>query len=285
MFTNLHTHTSFSDGSSLPEEYIHEAHKQGVTILGFSDHSPIPIPNSFAIPENGLTAYCEAISRLKKKDFSEQPANPNIQVLLGLEYDYIPKLSIPVVDLRNRFPFDFIIGSVHLVKNDFNDQVWFIDGPSVSTYDSGLQHIFQGNVRKAITAYWRQLQEMIMNQKPDIIGHLDKIKMHNQERFFRENEPWYVALTTETLHLIKETGAVIEVNTRGIYKKRSKTLFPGPDILKEILLLNIPITLTSDAHKPAELTRYFPEAITILQHIGFRTQWVLTRSGWLETGL
>jgi histidinol-phosphatase (PHP family) len=72
---------------------------------------------------------------------------------------------------------------------------------------------------------------------------------------------------------------VIEVNTRGIYKKRSEALFPGKEILKKIRNLKIPITLSSDAHKPSELSLYFPEAKKILASIGFKTLVLKTKEG------
>jgi len=65
MLTNLHTHTNFSDGSSSPEDYIKEAEQQGFSVLGFSDHSPVPFPNTFAIHEGGLPEYVEKITTLK----------------------------------------------------------------------------------------------------------------------------------------------------------------------------------------------------------------------------
>jgi len=46
-----------------------------------------------------------------------------------------------------------------------------IDGPDITIYDNGLKEIFSGDARKAVTAYYRQIQEMIVTQKPDIVGH------------------------------------------------------------------------------------------------------------------
>ena len=64
MLFNLHTHTHFSDGSSAPEEYLKESLRQGFSVLGFSDHSPVPFENNFAIKEERLDEYCEAIRDL-----------------------------------------------------------------------------------------------------------------------------------------------------------------------------------------------------------------------------
>ena len=47
---------------------------------------------------------------------------------------------------------------------------------------------------------------MMLTQKPDIIGHFDKIKMHNQDRYFSEDEPWYRDLVMELLDTILKQG-------------------------------------------------------------------------------
>jgi histidinol-phosphatase (PHP family) len=280
MLLNLHTHTHFSDGSDAPEEYVKEAIIQGFSILGFSDHSPIRVPNSFAIQDGDLPRYVAAINQLKKTGNGKRVTSP--EILLGLEYDYIPGVSDPLKEIREKYSFDYIIGSVHLVRNPDHEEAWFIDGPHVSSYDTGLRNVFGGHIREAVTAFYRQSQKMLLHEKPDIIGHLDKIKMHNRNRYFREDESWYVRLVDETLDVIRQTGTVVEVNTRGMYKKRSDTLFPGDEILDKIRQMKIPVTLTSDAHKPKELSLLFPETIKLLSETGIRSQWVIVDNEWKE---
>ena len=275
---NLHTHTSFSDGSSDPEDYIKEAILQGFDTLGFSDHSPVPFENNFAIREAEIETYVNTILRLKK-----QYTSPNI--LLALEIDHIPGITSSVSYYSNLYPFDYFIGSVHLVKNEETGKLWFIDGPDISIYDNGLKEVFSGDVKRAVIAYYRQIQEMIVSQKPDIIGHLDKIRMYNRDRYFREDDPWYMRLVDETLDTIRAAGSVVEVNTRGIYKKRSDALFPGTEILKKILKLNIPVIISSDAHKPHELSYGFEDARKILIDLGFKCTWFWGESGWKEVAL
>ena len=278
---NLHTHTRFSDGSSDPEDYIKEAIHQGFDTLGFSDHSPVPFENNFAIREEEVEKYIQAILQLKNT-YSFMSAAPGINILLALEIDYIPGVTLPINHYHKKHPFDYFIGSVHLVKKEGSEKLWFIDGPDITIYDNGLKEIFSGDARKAVTAYYRQVQEMIVTQKPDIVGHLDKIKMYNRERFFSEEDSWYMKLVEETLDLAAAAGCVIEVNTRGIYKKRSETLFPGPEVLKKIRLRNIPVTITSDAHKPHELSLCFEETRKALMDLGFESTWLKTAESWKE---
>ncbi len=277
MFQNLHTHSRFSDGSDDPEKYVEAAISQGLTALGFSDHSPLPFENSFALREEETGLYCETIVKLKEKS--------NIQIFLGMEADFIPGMGHSFKHFRENYPLDYLIGSVHLVRNGSPADLWFIDGPDPATYDDGLNALFGGDIRKGVTAYYRQINEMLSGTKMDIIGHFDKIKMHNRGRFFSETEPWYLALVNETLELVKQSDTIVEVNTRGIYKKRSDSLFPGPEILKIIHKRNIPVIISSDAHKPQEVAMLFGETANLLRELGFKELMNLLPEGWKSVSL
>lgn len=276
--SNIHTHTHYSDGSSPPEDYVNEAIGKGFLSIGFSDHSPLPFENTFAIKEDRAEEYCETILKLKKKYTGK------IEVLLGMEIDFIPDIAPAPSWFRQQYPLDFIIGSVHLVKHPATGERWFIDGPYQESYDKGLQKVFAGDIRAGVTAYYHQLMELIRVYKPDVVGHLDKIKMHNKGRYFSEEEPWYLKLVDETLLLMPDAGCRMEINTRGIYKKRSDTLFPGIEIIRKAHGLGIPVTLATDAHKPQELSLYLQESAGLVQQAGYASVDILTANGWIKTG-
>lgn len=274
---NLHTHSHYCDGQGAPEKYVNAALAAGFHTLGFSSHAPVPFKNTFAIPdEETLGEYCREIRELQKKYAGR------IKIFLGLEMDYIEGMTAGFDITRHACGLDYIIGSLHLVRNGSDENLWFIDGPRVESFDSGLKAVFGGDIRKAVTAYYDQLNRMISTQKPDVVGHFDKIKMHNKGRYFQEIDAWYCDLVMETLENIRETGSIVEVNTRGIYKKRSSDLYPGAWILSKMLEMDIPITLSADAHHPEEINGHYPETMEILKIIGFKSLKFLTSSGWAE---
>ena len=173
--------------------------------------------------------------------------------MLGMEIDFIPDIGHSFRYFRDLYPLEYVIGSVHLVRNGRPDDLWFIDGPDPATYDDGLFRIFGGDIRAGVTAYYHQINEMLLHSPLEIIGHLDKIKMHNRNRFFREEESWNIELVDETLALVREKRVTVEVNTRGLYKSRSDSQFPGGMILRKIRDLGIPVIISSDAHRPDEV--------------------------------
>ncbi len=274
MLTNHHTHSLYSDGSSQPEDYIVEAIAKGFDILGFTEHSPLPFETKFSFRQENKEEYIALMQNLKQK-YSSQ-----ISIYSGMEMDYIPGISENFSKTKADYKLDYLIGSVHLIKSENNAGFWFIDGPDFEIYDQGLNDLFGGDIKKAVTAYYYQLNEMIETQQIDVVGHLDKIKMHNRDRFFKEDESWYKALVSETLELIQDRDIIVEINTRGIYKQRSETTFPGFDILKQIKALRIPVMVNSDAHKPYELDLAFDQAFLLLKEAGIEEVVYFKRNGW-----
>jgi hypothetical protein len=110
-----------------------------------------------------------------------------------------------------------------------NERLWFIDGSKREIYDDGLDDLFDHNVEKAVTRFWEQSFQMLEEEHIDIIAHVDKIKMHNQHRFFTEQEPWYLALVDHALELIRKHDVIIEINTRD-YTRNVATVFILPTI-------------------------------------------------------
>lgn len=271
---NLHTHSLFCDGKATLQEVVEAAIDKGFDKLGFSGHAPVPFDNNFSISdEAALKEYVQEARRLQKKYGQE------LQIYLSLEIDYIPYITTPFETFRKNYSLDYTIGSVHLVKSS-NDDLWFIDGPKHEIYDEGLKMFFGGDIASAVTAYYRQVNEMLTTQKPDMVGHIDKVKMHNKGRYFEEDESWYVKLVDETLDYVKANNVVMEVNTRGIYRGRSEALFPGTDILRKASKMNIPVSLNADAHKPHELDGYYREASNIIRECGYNEVYYFDEGDW-----
>ena len=261
---NLHTHSIYSDGKSTPREHVEEAVRQGLTKLGFSEHGPLPFETTFAVKAERMPEYVAEIAQLKE-EFKDQ-----IEILCGLETDFVSGVSEPFASTKEKYHLDYLIGGVHLVGQSVNpEELWFIDGPKWEIYDEGLQKFFGGDIRKGVKRFFEQTNEMIEHEEFDIIAHFDKIKMHNRNRFFTEDEGWYKILADKAIQLIKRHDVIIEVNTRGLYKKRSDSFYPSTELLMKARKADIPVIISSDAHKADELVLFVPEAMAELQRCGF----------------
>jgi histidinol-phosphatase (PHP family) len=276
---NFHQHTQFSDGKETPEKYAKKAIKLGMKAIGFSEHSPLPFPNPFSLQEENIEEYIRQTEELKVKFIDK------LKIYRALEMDFIPGMSEDFDYWRERCKVDYLIGSLHLVKADGYEELWFTDGPDWKIYDQGIKDFFGGDVKKAVKQFYLQTNAMIESQKFEIIGHFDKIKMHNRNRFFTDKDKWYRDLIDEAVDLIKQKDLIVEINTRGLYKKRSDELFPDGYALQRVKELSIPIIISSDAHHPDELMMLFEFAQKRLIEIGFQSVMDFKNGLWTEKEL
>lgn len=270
---NFHTHTKYCDGSSAPEKYVETAVEHHFKALGFSGHAPVPFANNFALTQENMADYCHDIRQLQK-EYSRQ-----LDIFLGIEADFITGESYPFDSFRTKQPLDYIIGSVHLVKRKGFDGLWFIDGSKRESYDEGLSALFDNHIQQAVQRYFEQINEMMETEHFEILGHFDKIIMHNQNRYFHTDEKWYQKLLLETLDLAREKKLIVEINTRGLYKKRYWDFYPEQQWLPAIKAMNIPVIISTDAHDPSELQLFVPEAKEALLKAGIKEQMILTKEG------
>ncbi len=274
---NLHSHSVYSDGKSQPREIVEEAVSQGFSAIGLSEHGPLPFDTDFAVHADKMDDYVKEIGALKA-EYSDR-----IQVLCALEADYVTATSEPFSTTEARHNLDYMIGGVHLVGQSSNpEELWFIDGPKWEIYDEGLQKFFGNDIRKAVRRFFEQSNEMIEHEEFDIIAHFDKIKMHNRDRYFHEDESWYRKLALETLDLIRQKGLIMEINTRGIYKKRYLGFYPSPWLLEEACKMGVPAIVSADAHHYSEISLEFDSAEDALRKAGYRSVAKFEHGRWTE---
>lgn len=271
-----HSHNNYCDGSNSLEEYIQSAINQGVIHYGFSSHSPLFFENKWSIKEENLLNYSNEIDLLTQK------YSKSIKIFKSLEIDFVPGFSNPSSYFQDLLKLDYQIGSVHLVVNPNNNLIWFIDGPR-EPYKKGVDKIFDGCFKAAVQQYYLQVQQMIIQTNPTIVGHLDKVVMNNQEEYFSVEEQWYQKAVSQTLKTILKNKTIVEVNTRGIYRKKWNETFPSTTILNQCFRENIPIVISSDAHHPSEVINEYENTRELLMKIGYRYQMKKHNNSWIKS--
>jgi histidinol-phosphatase (PHP family) len=257
---------------------IETAIEKGMKVLGFSSHAPLPFETKWNLPESNLALYCDTINSLKS-EFKNR-----IDILLGMEIDFITGVTGPNNPLFSNLGLDYRIGSVHFAGrfnngNYWNGTHWAVDDPN--TFARGLSEIWGNDIKKLVCEYYRLVRLMVQTECPDIIGHLDVIKINNGEGiYFSEDDSWYKDEIEKTLEAISKSDAVIEVNTGGIGKGIIKEPYPSGWILEKCFKLNIPVMINSDAHKPENLTSWFESAAQLLLDVGYKELRLPTGDGW-----
>lgn len=250
MPADYHTHTPLClHAEGEPEEYIDAAIAAGVTEYGISDHAPVtPEPfDDWRMREADLPAYFDWIERAKIH------AGDRLPVRAGLECDWLPGCEGWIEDLRGRYGWDYLIGSVHYLGDhwDFDNPKW-------------LGKWAETDVEAAWKKYWDTYIAMADSGLFDILGHPDLIKKFgfrpsgDLRRFY---EPAIDAIAT--------SGAIIELNTAGWHKPCAEQ-YPHSEFLELARDGGIDLVISSDAHHPAEVARDFEKAKEIVRAAGYR---------------
>lgn len=247
MWSNYHTHSTYCDGKSTLKDIYDRAISFQMKSIGFASHGPLPFECDWCMRKDSFSDYRAEIEALKLKN--------EIEVYAGLEVDYIPGQVGPA-DFKDQL--DFTVGSVHFV-DAFDGKHWEADN-TLPQFEEGLLRVFDNDVKKAVQRYFELIREMLVRSTPTILGHMDRIKVHNMHKnFFDEQSDWYLKEVSDTLELAQQKDVIVEVNTRGLQRKRSREPFPGDFALKRIAELNIPVHLASDAHHADDLIALFPD--------------------------
>ncbi|WP_291858011.1 histidinol-phosphatase [Marinilabilia sp.] len=248
-WANYHGHSFFCDGQGAPEEYVLKAIDLGISTLGISSHAPLPFDTGWNMPLKKMPVYLNQLSRLKQK------YRDRINLLTSMEVDYIPLLMGPGHPRIQTANLDYIVGSVHFVET-FADGCPFSIDDATPIFEKGINEIFKGDIRKLIKRYFELQREMLEKEPPQIIGHLDKIRLHNRNQFFfDEKADWYIEEVRSTMMLAAGKGVIVEINTK-FFEATAQT-FPDKGHFKWMAANNIPITINSDAHKPDNLLSGF----------------------------
>jgi len=98
----------------------------------------------------------------------------------------------------------------------------------------------------------------------DIVGHLDLIKVF---KFMPKGD--INKMATKALLAIKEADMTLELNVAGFRKDVAES-YPSPALLQQAYELDIPITFSSDAHKPEQVAMYNEEIISLAKSVGYK---------------
>lgn len=250
---DLHTHHERC-GHAVGQirDYIEAAIDGGLSVIGIADHSPYfaseedhPFPK-ITMPKSEMANYVNEVLKLK------QQYSGKIEVLLGLEADFFPELAQIYRSYLDRYPFDYIIGSVH-----------FVEG--VSIFKRGRWDGLTKQERIATKeAYYSLIQHSARKHMFQILGHIDAMKAYY---------PDFATIETpevdQTLKVIAECDVSIEINTSGKTKDVGGW-YPSMEILEMAKRYDVKLTFGSDAHVPERVGDEFEEVRRQLLQIGFK---------------
>lgn len=249
MISDFHLHTWFSgDSKADPEMVIERGIALGMKTLCFTDHCDTDCGNSAFIVD--VDAYMEKMLILKEK------YRGRIEICIGVELGMQPYLAEQHREYVKRYPFDFVIGSQHLVNGK----------------DPYYPEAFEGQEdREVYRDYFEQLYDNVQTFSDyQVLGHIDYVVRYGK---YKEKEyvcADYADIFDGILRKVIGDGKGIEVNTAG-FKHGLGFQNPHVDILRRYYELGGEIvTVGSDAHAPEYVGHEFSKVTELLKCVGFR---------------
>lgn len=277
IITDCHVHSRFSSDSETPvEAMIEEAIKRNFSYFYLTDHMDYEFP----VYKNGMDflfdpeEYFYILGNLKEKYAGKIEIRPSIE--LGLK----PYLGDAYRKLLKDYPFDFVIGSTHLVDDldPYNETYW--EGCSEK---HALEAYFE-MVIKNIKAFpeinscghldyairYAPSVKRVTVQMNELLKQGKKCTLADMDSLVHYHYKDYADYLDEALKLLIHHGIALEVNTAG-YAKGLGQPNPQPEVLKRYKELGGELlTIGSDGHVPEYYAYGFEQAEELLKGLGFR---------------
>ncbi|MGN0254724.1 MAG: histidinol-phosphatase [Chordicoccus sp.] len=232
MHANYHTHTyrcRHAEGTE--REYIERAIEGGLKVLGFSDHTPMPVPDEYYVacptvrmhPEE-FEGYCDTVLALKNE------YRRDIDIKLGVEAEYVRPLFEEMTAFLDQYPLDYMILGQHVVGNILygDETVW----SSQPHPEPSILHTYLEQVLEAL-----RTGRFLYVAHPDLIHFTGDPAIYDREmRTFCQE--------------VKKLDIPLEINFLGLADHRN---YPNQEFWKIAGEIGNRVVFGSDAHRPVDV--------------------------------
>jgi histidinol-phosphatase (PHP family) len=261
VLTDYHVHLRPDEDGSTPERYFtasnveryrEAADERGIEELGVAEHIHrfVQSLDVWQHPwyrywaRDDIDEYCDFVRGAGLK--------------LGIEADFLPGREDRVQNLLEGRDWDYVVGSLHFLRDDALD----LHGePDWAAWD-----IWRGgDPEKVWRTYFETLGEAARTGMFDILAHPDLVKVFagrvpvpdgDLRRFYER-----------AMDGIAESDVAVEVSTAGL-RKPAGEIYPAPAFLDMCLDAGRPVALSSDAHVPEHVGYEYERALSLLAEVG-----------------
>lgn len=249
MVFSYHVHSLWSDGEGEIADIIRKGREIGLDEIGISDHyviTPDRRQLDWSMPIDGLDDYVDAVQSAAGE------AGEDMIVRLGIEADFFPETVEELREVLASQPFDYVIGSVHIV-----------DGFPIDCDASHWEKLSPAERDDVIKLYWVRVRQMAESGVFDFVGHVDLTKKF----------AYYPVIDvsgeiTSALDAIARADMAVELNTAGWFMPCAEG-YPSPAILQGCFARDIPMLVSADSHTPGNLIRAYERGYRILRDTGY----------------
>ncbi len=223
---NYHTHTPrYNHAVGDEREYIENAIRAGIKVLGFSDHAPVIFGTGhyshFRMKPEETEGYIRTVLDLKREYEND------IKLRVGFELEYYPAHFEDTLNFLSQYPYEYLLLGQHALGNE--------EGEPYSSRYTEDESIF--------IRYVEQTIEGMRTGKFLYLAHPDLINYSADGELYRE---WMSKLCVSA----NELDVPIEINLLGIQRARN---YPNLEFWKLAAEHGCKTVLGIDAHAPEDI--------------------------------
>jgi len=254
---NFHFHDDrSSDGMAPLVEHCEAAVAADVREICVTNHAEVMGPDGawkadFAEMRDRFLAVGESVHQAQRYF-------PELRVRFGIELEYRPEWTSTFDRLTDEIPFDFVLGSVHIVDG-FN----ISGGPRKDLF-------FDGRTQdEAYGRYFSELGAMVEWGGFDVVSHFDLIARFGHLRYGPYDPARYQDTIRSVIEKMAARGLGIEINTSGVFGPGVP--YPARDILVWAREAGVPVlTLGTDSHSPKGFANGLVQGVLLARDAGWR---------------
>ena len=244
---DTHTHTRLCrHATGEPADYARAALEAGLDTIACTDH--IPFPDD---PQPTIRMALEDFPLYLEMVHAAAAEVPGCRILLGLEADHRPDLVAArhLDRLLAQDDFDVVLGSIH------SGPFWDLSPDDPAATPAFIEDMWR--------TYFQRLTDLADSRLYDVVAHIDLPK----RRGLRPPPSVIRDMVLPALDAVAAAGMAIEINTSGL-THGAKEMYGSPDILRWMAERGIPVMFGSDAHRPRDVARCFPDALAAARAAG-----------------
>jgi len=259
MLIDYHLHNHFSpDSNEDTHKIVEKALKMGMEEICITNHVELHDKETGKSIFN-IDEAIERFNKIQEELDKIRKIYPHIPIKFGVELEYMKEHMDELTKFVKATPFDFILGSVHIVNNVI-----------IASHRFASELYKKTDEETAYNAYFDNLKKLVEWGHFDAVAHFDICKKFGYKFYGPFKPEKYKQQIMLILKIMKEKDIGLELNTKCLDNK-CKEIFPHSTILKWAIEVGIKnYTMGSDAHKEAHVSQYIKEAYTVAKKVGIK---------------